>query len=239
MSELKQFIIDGDNEISLAISNGVFVPTGTSRVLIKAVKEYVSGQGKVLDLGSGSGIVGISLFRLGLVKPPLYASDLSTQAIDCLIENAKLYNCPVIAKSGSLFEPWKNEKFDLIIDDISGIAEDVARMSPWFKDVPCQSGIDGTSLVVEVLKNASKYISPAGLLFFPVISFSNTDKIIEIARENFTHVKRLVHQEWPLPIEIQQYISELKRLYNEGHIQFVEKFGMLLWFTDIYVAYND
>lgn len=234
-----KFQIDKENTIVLDLPNGVFVPTGTTSILIQAVKNYVKKPAKVLDLGSGSGAVGISLYKLGLVRAPLYISDLSKEAVHCANQNATLYNCPVIAKEGSLFEPWENEKFNYIVDDISGVAIEVAKLSPWFNNVPCNSGIDGTDLIVKVIQQASAHLQPDGLLFFPTISFSNVDKILAVANENFSHVKRLIHKEWFLPKEMKQHISTLKRMRKKGYIQFQEKFGSALWFTDIYVAYKN
>ena len=73
-----EIILDPDTgkKVSLATAEGVFTPTGTSYSLIKAVKGNVSRPCRILDLGCGIGIVGIALHELGLIKPPLYASDL-------------------------------------------------------------------------------------------------------------------------------------------------------------------
>jgi len=230
--------LDPGRELEVSIPHGVFVPTGTTTVLINAIRSYARGPGKALDLGCGAGAVGIALNRLGLVKAPLYASDLGQAAVDSTAHNCAEHQCPVVARCGPLFEPWKNEKFDYIVDDVSGVAAGVAAVSPWFANVSCESGIDGASLVGEVIKQAPAYLEPEGLLFFPIISFSNADKILAIARENFKEVRQLAHHEWPLPKEMYQHLPELERLQEEGHIQFSRKFGMVLWFTDIYVASN-
>ncbi len=233
-----KFKVDSNNEILLAIKSGVFVPTATTSVLFKAVWSYVSKPGKMLDLGCGSGVVGIALHQIGLIKAPLYGSDLSEQAVDCMKLNAMLHDCPVVARCGSLFDPWENESFDYIVDDVSGVAEEVAKISPWFNDVPCQSGRDGTLLVVEVIQKAPSYLNAAGRFFLPVISFSNVNKILTTARESFSHFRSLIHKEWPLPKEMYQHLTMLRRLKEDGLIHFTEKYGMVLYFTDIYVAYN-
>ena len=48
------------------------------------------------------------------------------------------------------------KKFNFIINDISGISEDVAKISPWFKNVSCKSGKDGTKLTIKVIKDSKK-----------------------------------------------------------------------------------
>ncbi|OGT44933.1 MAG: hypothetical protein A3E82_00675 [Gammaproteobacteria bacterium RIFCSPHIGHO2_12_FULL_38_11] len=230
--------VNNNRELKLEMHKGVFTPTGTSKALVKAVGNFITQPGKLLDLGCGSGVVGISLQQLGLVKDALYVSDLSKEAVDCAEINAKQYNCPIVAKCGPLFEPWKEEKFDYIVDDVSGVSETVAKISPWFDNVPCNSGIDGTELIVQVIQEASRHLNPFGKLFFPIVSFSDVDKILKVAHQQFSRVERLAHEEWPLPQEMNQHVALLKKLQEKGVIQITEKFGMTLWFTDVYVAYN-
>lgn len=224
--------------LELDMPEGVFIPTGTSKVLIKAVREFIKQPGKLLDLGCGCGVVGISLQQLGLITGSLYVSDLSQKAVDCVETNAKQYNCPIVAKRGPLFEPWKEEKFDYIVDDVSGVSETVAKISPWFDNVPCDSGADGTELIARVIQEASRYLNPGGKLFFPIVSFSNVDKILKVAHQHFSQVKRLAHEEWPLPREMNQHVELLKKLQEIGNIQITEKFGIILWYTDVYVAHT-
>ncbi len=237
MKNTINFKFDGDKELVLTISDGAFTPTATTSELVKAVHKYTKTPGKVLDLGCGIGVTGLALNELGLVSGPLYASDLSVSAIECTKENAEKYSCPVVAKHGSIFEPWAGEKFDYIVNDISGIAKKVADISPWFIGVSCDSGADGVSLVAQVLKQASQYLNKNGKLFFPVISLSSVDKIISSAKENFKNVEMITRGEWPLPKEMYAHKDLLYQLRESGDIQFSEKFGMIICYTDICVAY--
>ena len=50
-------------------------------------------------------------------------------------------------------------RFDIIINDISGISESVAKISPWFKNIPCSSGSDGTVLTLRFLKNYKSFLN--------------------------------------------------------------------------------
>ena len=131
-------------EISLVTTAGVFSPNTTTQLLINAVKKTILKPGKVLDLGCGTGVVGLALWLEGLSEEPICASDLSESAVLCAKENFKRYECEADVRRGALFEPWDNEKFNLIIDDISGISQDIASISPWFGGVPCDTGSDGT-----------------------------------------------------------------------------------------------
>jgi ribosomal protein L11 methylase PrmA len=228
--------IDCDTELEFYTTDEVFHPTGTSALLIEAFRNHVKGPGTVLDLGCGAGLVGIALNRLGLVSPPLFASDVSPSAIEVTKQNCKLHACEVHAKVGSLLKPWRGEKFDYVVNDVSAVAEEIAAVSPWFTNVPCASGIDGTELVIEVLKSAPAYLKDSGVLFFPVLSLSNANRILAAASESFLHVRRLIHKTWPLPKQMNEHLGLIRSLAKKGFIQIEEKFGIVIWHTDIYAA---
>jgi methylase of polypeptide subunit release factors len=241
MNEIKEYAYNlkgSDVKIELNFSEDVFYPTGTTKALIDAVEKRLDSPGKLLDLGCGSGVLGIVLEKLGLINNSLYASDLSQGAVDCSIKNAKMHKIPHDVRVGSLFEPWINEKFDYIVNDVSGVAAEVAILSPWFKNVPCASGADGTDLVVKVLSEAPNYLSKGGQFFFPVISFSKVDNILSAANKSFSNIERVTHNQWPLPDDMKIHTDKLYELKEKGHIEFEEKFGMIIWYTDIYVGSN-
>jgi len=236
MNEEIKFSLSSDVESSLVTSAGVFTPNTTTNLLIDAVKGAISKRSSVLDLGCGTGVVGIALHLQDLVKEPLNASDLSKESVLCSRENFERYNCTAEAHQGSLFDPWVDRKFDVIVDDISGIAQRVAEISPWFQGVPCDTGNDGVDLVVDIINNASKYMEDGGCLFFPVLSLSNVDRILQVANENFKNVERVGRTDWPLPKELNTHIPLLRELSKEGVIKLEEKFGMILCYTEVYCA---
>ena len=232
------FPLSPDREIVLTSAPGAFTPTGTTRLLIDAVQQRVAEPVSLLDLGCGIGVVGLALSLHGLVKPPIFASDLSESAVSCSEINFKRYECLSDVRKGSLFGPWSGHKFDVIVDDISGIASEIAEVSSWFQGVPCESGKDGTSLVVEIIREASQYLNNDGRFFFPVISLSNVDVLLDTAKKHFGTVEKVARQEWPLPDELKQHMPLLERLSDEGTIKLDKRFGMVLWYTEIYSASN-
>jgi methylase of polypeptide subunit release factors len=223
-------------KIKLVSSEGVFVPNTTTELLINTVRKTISKPVKMLDLGCGIGVVGLSLWLEGLLKEPVYASDLSMLSVSCSQENFRRYECEADIRCGALFEPWADEKFDVIVDDISGISQDVASISPWFSGVPCDTGRDGTDLVLDILRNSSKHLSEDGYFFFPVLSLSNVDAILKEAKENFALVKLIKRQEWPLPKELEEHMPLLKKLSARDSIKLEERFGMVLCYTEVYLA---
>jgi SAM-dependent methyltransferase len=239
MNKEYRYYINNKSEIIIELQDNVFAPTGTSEELIKVVSGYLKKKGSLLDLGCGSGIVGFVLHRMGKVSSKIHASDICSHAVELVNINAKKNNIKCDAREGAIFSPWKGQKFDYIIDDISGISQEIADISPWFKKTMCDTGVDGADLVVDAIKQAPSHLNDGGKFFFPVLSLSNVDRIISCATDAFKHVEKLSNKVWQLPNEMKPHMEKLNKLYEKGYINYEEKFGLILWYTDIYVAYND
>lgn len=230
--------LDSSPDLAFETRDDVFHPTGTSLALVRAFSRESTNAGKLLDLGCGCGVVGVTAGKLGLAGAPVYASDLSPEAVEVTRVNAAAHGCEIVAKNGSLFEPWAGETFDTILDDVSGVAEAVAKVSPWFARVPCAAGTDGTDLVCEVIRQSPLHLRPNGRLYFPIISLSKEANILEAASKAFSTVRRIAHEKWPLPKEMAPHAALLRELHAAGTIKIIQKFGMIIFSTDIYVAHN-
>jgi len=71
----------------------VFAPTGTTNILVKSVIDSLDAPKKILDLGCGSGVVSLLLWKFSLVKDCLYLSDLIQDTSTNASENCKLNAC--------------------------------------------------------------------------------------------------------------------------------------------------
>ena len=56
----------------IVISKNVFKPTGTSQIMIEAAKKIINPKKKILDLGCGSGIIGISIAKFFNIKKTIF-----------------------------------------------------------------------------------------------------------------------------------------------------------------------
>ena len=213
-----------------------FLPTGTSQILADcAIKLIKNKKVKVLDFGCGIGVVGISIFKKKKINTILYASDISKNSVEYCKLNAKKHKIKICAKSGSLFDPWKEHKFDLIINDISGISQEISKISPWFKNVSCESGADGSILTNKVISQSKNFLNEGGKLVFPIISLSNKRKILAHAKRKFKKITLMSSQNWPMPKEFYKHKKLLTRLKKKKFIDFQEKFGILTFSTDVYL----
>ncbi len=237
-----KFSLSKDIELDLILDEGIFTPTGTTNLLVDSVSKQLSGTSSksILDLGSGCGVVAISLCKLHQKsKNIFFASDISDNVVDCILLNADNNNCNcyINVRNGSLFEPWSDYKFDIIVDDISGVSEEVAKVSDWFNGISCDSGIGGDILTNKVIKESKKYLKDGGEFFFPLISFSDVKNILKTANKYYNKVECVGRKEWLLPDAMKYDVPLLKKLKNRGYVDFEERFGTIIWYTEIYKAY--
>ena len=113
------FEMDSGVGVPLHVPPGVFLPTYTSTLCIKAAIKHIAKECALLDLGCGCGVVGVVLAKQSFVRGPIYASDISQVAVDAARENYSLHGIAAEVRRGSVFEPWPNMRFDLVIDDVS------------------------------------------------------------------------------------------------------------------------
>ena len=227
----------GQPSLSFEVRKGVFHPTDTSDILIEACRRAISAPKKILDLGCGCGVVGITLAKMGLCKGPVFASDLSGEAVELARKNAERMSIEYIARQGSLFDPWKDEKFDIIVDDVAGISDEIAGISPWYPDgVPCDAGQDGIKWIVRVIEQSRDHLTDGGALIFPVLSLSNESMIIKALNEFFPCHEILLKKDWFLPDEMGGRTDILLPLIKGGSISCQKKYGKWIWHTHVYKA---
>ena len=228
------FKLDSGFSIDLEKDDKVFTPTGTSKVLVEAIIENVKEKRKILDLGCGCGAIGLSLFKNNIVKEPIYASDISKEAVSNFTTNSEKYNCKSIVKQSHLLNEWEEGQFEMIVCDVSAISEEVAKFSNWFDVTSCKTGADGSELMKEIFENVEKYIKKPGHFYFPIISLSNVDFIKEYSFSKFKNIKKIKRFNWPLPEEMLKHFKTLKELKEKKFVDFKEVLGMVICYTDVY-----
>ena len=172
------------------------------------------------------------------LKFKIYFSDISKSACLNTLQNCKKFKIKNEIKQGSIFKPWKGYRFDLIISDVAAIANKVSKISPWYKNCINNSGEDGTKHIIEIIDNIKKHLNKNGVFLFPIISLSNEKKIIRNLKKKFKKYKKINSQAWPMPKEMYNHSSLLKKLKKKGIINYENKLGILVFKTDIYIAKN-
>jgi SAM-dependent methyltransferase len=230
----------GDTErVAIATAPDVFRPTSTTVLLLRAARKALAEQRphSVLDLGCGTGIVGVVLAKLAPSDAVVCASDLSAAAVALARCNAERNGVAMQCRSGSLFDPWRGQRFNLIVDDVSGVAEPLDRLSGWFPpEVPGGAGPDGTRWVLEVLDQAPDFLAPGGQLVFPVLTLSREQLVAERARSRFAAVEQVEEQWYPLNDQLLDHLPLLEQLTTAGNVRVEKRGSCWYWATRIYVA---
>ena len=211
-----------------------FYPTYTTQSLIQNSIKYVKKNQRTLDLGCGSGIISACIHEKKL-NQKFYLSDLSKKSVEVAKNNLFFMKKNCEFKNGDSFKPWKNYQFDLIINDISGVSSTVSKISPWFKNIPIDKSVNGTSLLKKVTNDAGKYMNNKSVFITPIISLSKVQDSLKIIKKKLNIIK-IEKIEWPLPKNMIKNLPILEKLKKRKIIDYYNKFGIIICYTLIIIA---
>jgi methylase of polypeptide subunit release factors len=227
----------GEHNIEFLSSPTAFVPNTTTNILFQAALPLTGLH--VLDMGCGIGPIAIASALSGAAS--VTAVDVVQEACHLAKLNAELNGVgdKVKVSPSYLFRDLEPNHFDLIISDVSGISDQIARRSPWYPSSIPTGGIDGTTLAIEVINSAKKYLRPGGRLVFPVISLSRASSI-EIAAQKVFGTSLIKVSETAIPFHPdlcrdKEWLAEQK---SEGLLDYTVRGSRFCWSLIIYSAQN-
>jgi ubiquinone/menaquinone biosynthesis C-methylase UbiE len=225
------------NKLHLNSSAKVFIPTQTTYDLLDVLKKNIKKKKvQVIDMGCGNGVIGIALLKLFKNVTNVVFADISEDSLKDCEKNLKINRLNTRKHElivSNVFKRISFKKFDIIINDISGISQLVANISPWFKRVSCESGKNGTRLTLNFLKNYKRYLKKNGKVFFPIISLSNEKIIFSYLKKNNIRYKIISEKKWPIPKSMIKYKGLLTKLKLKNYINFEEQYGLMIANTKI------
>jgi methylase of polypeptide subunit release factors len=212
---------------SLALRPGVFSPTSTSRTLAEAIE--VEPGDTVIDVGCGSGVLAFVAAKLGAER--VFGCDLSLPAVEAARENAERLGLQDVCefRQGDLLEPVRDIRASVLIGDVSGIPDELARLSGWFEDVPA-GGPTGAELPLKLLDSIGDTLAPGGRLYLPTGTIQDERSILEAARSLFgaANVQQIIEREFPLP-DLVAKSKAAARMMKEGLLSLHRRGSRLLW----------
>ena len=168
------------------ITKDVLIPRFETEELvdktINYIKMYLKEPLNIVDLGTGSGCIAISIKKE--IDCNMDAVDISKQALKIARMNAKENNVDINFYCGSFLEPL-NKKYDVIIANPPYISYDEEIMDVVKNNEPAlalYADNNGLACYEEILKNVSKYLNDKSIIAFE-IGYKQANTIKSIAEK--------------------------------------------------------
>ena len=174
------------------VNENVLIPRFETEELventIRYIKEIFNGKARVLDIGCGSGVIGLTI-KEKLPDCEVDLIDISEAALNITKENANNLELDANVYQSDLFSNVK-DKYDVIISNPPYIREDeeiediVKNNEP---SLALYGGVDGLDYYRRILSDISSYLNPKALIAFE-IGYLQKDEIINIVSNNLKDI---------------------------------------------------
>ena len=144
----------------------VYKPSDDTFLMLKNIK--VRNGENVLDMGTGSGIIGIHSAKLGA---NVTSADINPYAVELAEKNAGLNNVKINVIQSNLFEKINN-KFDVIVFNPPYLPTSKNERMDDEINSAWDGGEEGSQVVLEFLKNFRKYLKKNGRCYLLVSSLN-------------------------------------------------------------------
>lgn len=164
------------------VDKRVLIPRFETEGLCEIALLYLKENMDVVDLGTGSGCIAITLKKKKNLN--VDAVDISSDALDVALENAKLNNVEVNFINGNMLEPL-TKKYDCIIsnppyipynEDIMDIVKNNEPNDALYADD------DGLYFYKNIIDNCTRYLKDKYYIFFE-IGYNQGNRIKEYAKK--------------------------------------------------------
>ena len=177
------------------IDKGVLIPRPETELMVeKILKYYKNSSPYVLDIGTGSGCIIISLLK-ELCMSKGVGIDISKQAIKIAKKNSIINNtCKRIKFINASFMKIPNYKFDLIVANppyiarhqLKNLSDDIKFFEP---KIALDGGNDGLDVIRKVIYKSRKILKTNGMLALEIGNgqYKKASKILKLSnfREKF------------------------------------------------------
>jgi len=160
-----------------AVSSGVLIPRPETELLVEIALARVDADttvtgateaARILDLGTGSGCLGITL-ALEIPRAQVTALDASAAALDVARRNAGRLGAQLRLLQSDWYSALAGERFDLIVANPPYIADADPHLAAGdLRHEPrsaLASGSDGLDAIRRILADAARHLVPGGQLW--------------------------------------------------------------------------
>ncbi|MCA9391703.1 peptide chain release factor N(5)-glutamine methyltransferase [candidate division WWE3 bacterium] len=166
-----------------AVNEDVLIPRPESEEIVDRVLSHIQdritennrGEFKIVDLGTGSGILAVTIalelkerFGSALSSVAITAVDVSGRALTVARRNAHKLGAGdnVRFVQGDLFSAVGDESFDIIVANLPYLPTTESRDNRFEPQSALDGGVDGNDLNNRLQHEYERYLNPGGVLVF-------------------------------------------------------------------------
>ena len=165
------------------VEPGVLCPRPDTEILCEEALRHVRPDSRVLDIGTGSGALAVSIAKLGVCS--VTAVDVSDTALRVAKGNAEANGAQVRFVKSDCFSALAGETFDVIVSNPPYISrEEMETLMPEVMQEPelaLFGGEDGLDFYRRISREAGAYLAEGGVLLFE-IGWQQKDAVSELLR---------------------------------------------------------
>ena len=153
------------------VDSRVLIPRPETEVLVENILQAQEAPCQLVDIGTGSGDIAISL-AVNRPEWEILATDISADALDVAQKNAVAHKCAdrLTFLQGNLFEPLEglpNHRFDWIVSNPPYVStKEFPSLPPDVRDhepeTALLAGGDGLDVIFGILNGAPRFLKPGG-----------------------------------------------------------------------------
>ena len=190
--------------LEFRVDRNTLIPRPETELIVEKAVEIINKNNlkSVLDLGCGSGNIAISVKKEVSPEVAVFASDISSKAVEVTRENAELNQVDISIINTDLLDSFKYESFDLIISNPPYVESEHIKGSLLFEPkVALDGGMNGLKLISKILKEAHHYIINQGYL------------IVEVGYQHKQAVDKLIEREESF-YKLEEWIKDYSEIFR-------------------------
>jgi release factor glutamine methyltransferase len=165
------------------VDSNVLIPRQETECLVEAALALPGDNMRVLDIGTGSGCIAITL-KLERPTWEVWATDISSSALQVARENAETLGADITFRHSDLLAQLEGEKFDLIVSNPPYIGRDEVipnEVRDYEPDSALFADSHGLALYQKLSRQILDHLNSGGLL------------ILEIGQDQGSSVQKLFY----------------------------------------------
>lgn len=173
--------------LNFKVNKNILIPRPDTETLVDEVINYAKNSNNIIDVGTGSGCIIISLAK-NIKNASFYATEISAEALLVAKQNAKLNRAKINFLKGNLLQPIANSRFSIsnviIVANLPYLTSKELENSTlkYEPRLALDGGQNGLKYFYELFDQIKKYSLQPEAIFLE-IGFNQAAKIKQMAKK--------------------------------------------------------